>query len=176
MKVIMELDSTSDIPGLSGKQVKHLRSYGVADTDVLEVCWKEFISAVPNIEIRHLCLMLQAYCLIYPIKMVISRGKEKPHIPQYIIPCKFPAEIESRVMPAWVEKCATFYFDFDGFLPEVIYHRLVCLASNISKLPSSQLDQKRYSRKMCLFYKILETNWVIEMERRKQRLKIRVVM
>lgn len=174
MRVIMELDY--DVPGLRGEQTRDLNIYGVADLEVLEVCWKEFISAQSNIEIRHLCLMLQAYCLIYPVQTLTTISGKNVSIPRYIIPCKFPTEIEPDVMPKWVKKCATFYFDFDGFLPDEIYHRLVCLASSEAKPPPKKHDHQRYSSKICIFYRLLDTNWVIEMERHEQRLKIGVIM
>ena len=175
MKVVMELDPTKNVPGIRGDQMRDLSSSGIADSKVLEVIWGEFISPASGIEVRHLCLMLQAYCLIYPVEMVTSTGKKSP-IQQFIIPCKFPTEIESAILPKWVGKCVTFYFDFDGFLPDEIYHRLICLTSKESKPPPKKLDHKRYSSKMCIFYSLLGTKWVIEMEGHEQRLKIGVIM
>ena len=173
MKVVTELDPTKDVPGIRGDQIRDLSSRGIADSKFLEIIWGEFISPASGIEVRHLCLILQAYCLIYPVKMVVSMVKESL-TQQYIVPCKFPSNIES--LPRWVEKCVNFYFNFNGFLPEKIYHRLVCLMLSEAKHPQKKLDQNCYSSKICIFYGIQNTNWKIEMEGYEQRLKIGVVL
>lgn len=174
MRVIMELDPKKEVPGIRGDHLRDLSSSGIAYSEVLEVAWEEFISPRDSdgIKLHHLRLILQAYCLIYPIELVTSTGKKCPT--QYIIPCKFPTEIESTDLPKWVGKCDTFYFDFDDFLPSEIYHRLICLASKESKPPLKK--HKCYSSKMCIFYSLLDTKWVIENEGPEQRLKMGVIM
>ena len=166
MKIIMELDRTETELGIGGDQLRDLETCGVADSEVLKACWKEFL--VSGIEFHHLCLMLQAYCLIYPVKMATSTS-EKTTTQQYIIPCKLPNEI---CLPEWACNCISFYFNFAGFLPDVIYHRLICLASSESKLPLEDRNDRRYSSKMCIFYDLIDTNWMIEIERHEQRLKV----
>ena len=72
----MELDRTETELGIGGDQLRDLETCGVADSEVLEVCWKEFFSPASGIKFHHLCLMLQAYCLIYPVKMATSTSKK----------------------------------------------------------------------------------------------------
>ena len=167
MKIVMELDPTKDMPGVRGDQMRDLSCRGIADSKFLEVIWGEFISPASGIEVHHLCLILQAYCLIYPVEMVVSEGLTQ----RYIVPSKFSSNIET--LPRWVEKCVNFYFDFNGFLPEEIYHRLVCLMLSEAK---QKLDQNCCSSKICIFYGLQNTNWKIEMEGYEQRLKIGVVL
>lgn len=183
MKVVLELDPTKQVQQLPGEKVKDLKNDGVADLDVLKYCWEDFVSESTDIEINHLCLMLQAYCLIYPTDVQSNADNSTPNhvatsgdnpIPRYIIPCKLPPELTN--IPKWTQKCATFYFDFNEFLPDEIYHRLICLALSEAKTPRRKANRNCYSGKMCIFFNLLNTNWVIEMERLKQRLKIGVIV
>lgn len=176
MKAIMELDPAKPVHKLSGEKLNDLKKNGIADLDVLKYCWRDLVKPA---DIPHVCLMLQAYCLIYPTDELSADDSTPNRVAtstenRYIIPCKLPPEI-ADIPCKWTQKCATFYVDFDGFLPDEIYHRLICLASSEAKMPSKKLSHI-YSGKMCIFYRLLETNWVIEMEKLKQRLKIGVIM
>ena len=161
MKVIMELKTTRKMPGVPSTLIKELEMNGIADLKLLEHCWKKFVAA-PDVEMRHLCLMLQANCLIYPVQPTSENSVEK-----YIIPSKLPSTIDMS-KHSWVSECATFYFDFRKFLPDEIYHKLICLAS-------SEANSKKscYSRKCCVFYGLSGTNWVMKME--EDRLEIGVM-
>lgn len=161
MKVVMELKTTRKIPGLPSSLINELVRNGIADLKLLEHCWKDSIT--PDVKIYHLCLMLQANCLIYPVQSTSGNLVQK-----YIIPSKLPATIDMD-KHSWVSGCATFYFDFKKFLPNEIYHKLICLASSEAKPPNSN----HFSSERCVFYELLGTNWVMEME--DDKLKIRVM-
>ena len=162
MKVIMELKTTRKEPGVPSSLINELEMNGIADLKLLEHCWKKFVAS-PDVEMRHLCLMLQANCLIYPVQPTSGNSVQK-----YIIPSKLPHDIDMSKY-SWVSGCATFYFDFRKFLPDEIYHKLICLASSEAKSP----DSNCYSSKCCVFYNLSGTNWVMEME--EDKLKIRVM-
>lgn len=173
MQVVMELTTDKEEENLSQDQVKGVEKNGIADFELLEVCWKKFVpESLSDIKIRHLCLILQAYCLIYPYpnqSITIDGSSGTPQ--KYIIPCKLPDRFKGN--ERHVKNRATFYFDFNLFLPVEIYHKLICLASSKANPPSGSCNQ--YSRKKCSFHGLLDTKWVMEIEQEKHRLKITVM-
>ena len=178
MKVIMELTIKDDVAELSTSQLQRLVLNGVADSEVLEACWKRFLPPLTpssGVSVHHLCLILQAYCLIYPVKFIKLRAEAYDRNKQYyIIPCKLPEKIGDRDV---MKEYSTFYFDFFKFLPDEIYYRLICIASNLCKTKETQAQcfYNSYSIKSCFFYNLEDTNWLIEMEQENQRLKIMVL-
>lgn len=172
MKVILDLKTTKYEPEFETKLITNLEVDGIADLKLLKSRWKEFLSeASCNIEIRHLCLMLKAHCLIYPVDSTATRSAQVP-AQKYIIPCKLRCKINME-KHKWVRCSATFYFNFKKFLPDEIYHRLICLASSEAKPPDSHSNS--YSSEKCIFYGIMNTNWMIGIERIRHRLKIGVM-
>lgn len=172
----MELDDTAMPEGVKASQIDKLEKSGMADLKLLRSCWKDYVSApgsASKIELRHLCLLLQANCLIFPVQSTAaSNGNASAANPtqKYIIPGKLPPP---KPDINWITCCgATFYFDFNTFLPDEIYHKLICLASSEAQ-PTGKL-QNRYSSQICIFCGLFDTNWAIEIEREKQRLKISV--
>ena len=157
------------------RQVQLLKE-GFAYFDVFKIFWEEFVltSDSPSaITVRHLCLIFQAYCLIYPVHSVDAcEGSAEQ---KYIIPCKLPAEIESEHICKIIRRHSTFYFDFYKFLPDEIYHRLICLASQKCAIKRKQRLHNCYSKRKCFFFNLLETNWVIEFHEGEQQLMIAVL-
>jgi hypothetical protein len=174
MRVVMELTTDREEECIPQDQIKSVEKDGIAELDLLEACWRNFLPEhLSDITIRHLCLILQAYCLIfpYPIQAETSDGAGEAPQEKFIIPCKLPAPFEES---SWNVNCVNFYFDFyNRFLPIEIYHKLICLASSNAKPPSGSYN--KYSRSRCIFYGLLGTKWWMEVEQDKQRLKI-VVM
>ena len=149
---------------------------GFADSTVFKKIWEEFVSSPSAITVRHLCLIFQAYCLIYPVHSANACGRAAGSAEQkYIIPCKLPAEIENEHICKIIEHHSTFYFNFYEFLPDEIYHRLICLASQKCVIKRKQRLHNCYSKRKCFFYNMLETNWVIEFHEGDQQLKIAVL-
>ncbi len=163
MKVIMEITVRDDVADLTLSQKRRLEKNGVADFEVFEVCWKKFVSE--PIKVRHLCLIFQAYCLMFPVA----------NQQQFIIPSKLPDNIHIGQVCKVLEEYTTFYFDFNQFLPDEIYHRLICLASSYCKVERSQRLSNCYSKRICFFSRLRDTNWVIEMEEENQTLKFMVL-
>ena len=175
MQVVMELTTDREEQNLSQDQVKGVEKDGVADLELLEVCWQKFLGgSLSDIGIHHLCLILQAYCLIYPYLIqsdVTTAGANGMTPRKYVIPCKLPDQFRGKELQP--KNCATFYFDFNLFLPVEIYHKLICLASSKAKPRFGTCSQ--YSRTKCSFSGLLETKWVMEIEQDKHRLKIMVM-
>ena len=179
MKVIMELTVKNDIADLSPTQVQKLETEGVADFDVFKACWDKFLPTPCAIEIRDLVLIFQAYCLVYPIHSMPKYSTcsqpeltgSQPEVCKYIIPCKLPGVICRRDVHRRSKKFSAFYIDFLQFLPNEIYHCLICLASSHCKVRVNA-ERNGYSKKGCFFVNLHETNWLIKMEQEQQQLKI----
>jgi hypothetical protein len=164
MRVVMELKTTRkvELKEVQASLIRELEVTGIADLKLLGCCWRRDFTFTPAFEMHHLCLMLQASCLIYPVQPVSGNPQK------YIIPSKLPNTADTEA-PGWVCRCATFYFDFNKFLPDEIYHRLICLASS----EAIASEKNCYSSKCCIFCELEGTNWVLEVE--GDKLKIRVM-
>ena len=232
MKVIIELDLDNK-EDLTGDQVRCLVKDGIADSKLLGTCWEKYISSGPGspelepsscFQLHHLCLILQAYCLIYPITDDATDDVTADYVTadvsaaistsdvstatadtvstadatdngatgdalttvagdslignstnqKYMIPSKLPNTFKRKsCLPDTINNYATFYFDFEHFLPDQIYHKLICLATARAEPPRRRYNQ--YSCKKCNFLGLEGTNWVIEIEERTRKLKIKAV-
>lgn len=159
MREVVELDPKGSIPGHDRDQVRDLEKHGVASIKLLNSCWCNIGS--PDVNSQHLSLICQAFCLIFPDQ---SGSK-------YVIPCKLPDKFSEGKLCSRMSNSRNailFYFDFCKFLPDVIYHRLICLM--VSKCSRYELSQFK-----CFFDGELGTRWIIEKEEAKQRFKIIVM-
>ncbi len=189
MRAVVELDSEN----YSGDRTPAvtLVDDGIASKELLMEIWAEFLSDTDDRDqlFHHLCTILKAYCLIYPLKKnaipnLEDRTEEAPSPSDssshseserqpvainkvFLIPCMLPENVERKDDRHlnWI----TFFFDFENFLPEVLYHRFLCqLLANCHTSPQCS---KSWSR----FNKIHGCNWKIELKRDVHRLKISVL-
>ena len=174
MKDIVELktDHGNKELLLSNTQAQYLRD-GFADFSIFKIFWEETSDSLSAITVQHLCLIFQAYCLIYPVHSVNARGRTAEQ--KYIIPCKLPEQINDDSVCKSIENHSTFCFDFYEFLPDEIYHRLICLASEMCVIKRKQRVHNRYSKRKCFFFNLLDTNWVVEFHESNQQLIISVL-
>ena len=198
MRDIVELNPKSGEYKHDRMPANKLADEGIASKDLLLDLWKTFLPEDSNRDktFRHLCTILKAYCLVYPLnesialsgdvsirsgeEMAVSTSvevtapKAKPD-ELFLVPCMLPAKPEDKKEDSklpWV----TFYFDFKKFLPEVIYHRFICLL--LAKYPSpssSSRSRPQFSETWCLFNGINKCNWKVEILRDVHRLKISVL-
>ena len=168
-----EVESESDVGRLSTSQVLKFERESIADLEVFSACWKLPVESLPkgSITVRQLCLIFQAYCLIFPVQCESVSASGQPES-QFIVPCKLPFTIQDDYVYQLSKFYATFFFDFYDFLPDEIYHRLICLAWKNSKPLGRQEIVNRVSKRSCFFVNLEMTNWLIEHE--YQRLKIMV--
>lgn len=195
MRVVVELDS-DEYDG-DRKPVSRLIREGIASKGILLELWSEFLSTeVANKEesFHHLCTILKAYCLIYPLNDgTLSNSEDKNELSSntssdaesvteptatnndhFLVPCLLPEKIDGIKDDDHLE-WVTFYFDFKKFLPEVIYHRFICqLIANYQKATSSCHTRARpqFTNTWCYFKGIHGCNWKIELLRDLHRLKI----
>lgn len=200
MKEIMKLDSDEDNPGIKNSFVLNLEKSGVADKKLLKTCWEKYLSHSPGkMELRHVCLVLQAYCLIYPIahrkagpvqsascvghseaepEQVDNGGTLAKVEKKYLIPCKLPQDYPKECLDAMESRHSwfSFYFDFDGFLPAEIYHRLVCKLLQLvdpdakrSKRPSC------FSKTECIINDVEKKDWKVRHKESDHVLEVSVI-
>ncbi len=125
MQVIMELP-TNDTR-ITGEEQLMLEKSGKIAFKALEKLWSGSSSLQvkqSGLENAHkLCLILQAYCLIHPVKFE-GKGEDFYYIIPSLLPAHLPDPKHTSVecSQLWMH----FYFDFQQFLPQEIFHRLIC--------------------------------------------------
>ena len=183
MQNVVELDYRSSI---KGPLIRQLHNTGVASSALLKEAWSGYLREPIEQSFHQFCLMLQAECLIHPITFIPESAveSESQALPTtieaastdeeqlYLVPGKLPDKIKEE--PAACSKWVSFYFDFQKFLPNELYHRLICLLLAEFQRNKS-LDKPYLSKTICQFHYIDECHWSIEFERAQHRLKISVL-
>ena len=189
MRAVVELDP-SDFYG-DRKPAVRLNKEGIASKELLMDIWAEFLSDTEDREqsFHNLCTILKAYCLIYPLKKSAipnledrteespspsdssshSESERQPAIINklFLIPCMLPENVKRKDDSHlnWI----TFFFDFENFLPEVLYHRFLCQL--LADCHTSPQCSKSWTR----FNNIHGCNWKIEPMRDVHRLRISIL-
>lgn len=159
---------------------------GVASEDLLREKWAGFFSKLESgLSFHKLCLMLQAYCLIFPLKESelmkedssnendLSSDLNKKRKTSFLVPSmlpEIPAEEEIDCDVPWVK----FFFDFKKFLPEAIYHRLICIMLVDTEDPSSEDAMPKFSKLWSCFYDIDESHWRFDYLQGDHKLKVSI--
>lgn len=191
MRAVVELD-TDDYSGDRIPAVTLVED-GIASEELLMKIWAEFLGDTDDRDqaFHHLCTILKAYCLIYPLKKnAIPNLEDRPEEPpspgdsfshseserrsavailnkDFLIPCMLPETVERKDDSHlnWI----MFFFDFEKFLPEVLYHRFLCQL--LADCHTSPQCYKSWSQ----FNNIHGCNWKIEPMRDVHRLRISVL-
>ncbi len=182
MKIIVETTPTICYDGIASEHIRPLKR-GVACIEIFEHFLKDFISGSSDITLDHLLLILRSYCLIFPLQpepkaLSSPEGADGDDAhgalySEYIVPCKLPKDPCDKDVDILEEECCIFYFDFCQFLPDEIYHRLMCLASAASK--PQRRKPNIFSKRCCVFHSLFGTYWIMETEREMHRLKFTVL-
>ena len=188
----MELEDGAN--DYTGEDLRDLKETGIARAVLLRDCWKEYHSTDNDVSFRQLCLMLQAYCLIYPVRGDVGRCFPHPtqsdnhkistttaaashnlsHSPSvcgadttadnFLVPCKLPQKDRMKKDHLPNLPWITFYFDFQGFLPVEVFNRFVCLLLARSQAKCTTSRLPEFSATCCRFYEIEGCNWKLEIE------------
>ncbi len=170
MRDIVEITPHKIYDGIANEYIRPLKR-GVAYMKLFEHFLMKFISGSSVITLNHLLLILRSYCLIFPLQLEASpeSADSGASYQEYIVPCRLRDDLDDKDVDILEERCCVFYFDFYQFLPDEIYHRLMCLASAAS-IPKTGKCNK-FSKQCCVFYNLHGTNWIIKVEREKHRMK-----
>jgi hypothetical protein len=178
MKIIMELSRTSQG---DRRLIIELNDTGIASERLLRQKWAGFYSESESGPSFHqLCLILQSYCLIFPLKGLhsqtgpaLSSSATGQTTKSFLVPSKMPEKAKEDEVGCGVP-WVIFYFDFEKFLPEVIYHRLICIMLASADDNTSEEVEPKFSQSWSCFYDIEESHWKFEYQRKLHRLKVSI--
>ena len=200
MKEVMRLNLDGDSKGVAKNLVATFCETGKADIALLENCWRQYLADTNVISLRHLCLLLQAYCLIFPLNP--SEGKQCSESTQNEeaavesgssdtcgnsvdgsnVDGNSTAESKLYLIPCKLPrivkpKCevpeeawTSFYFNFNGFLPAEVYHKFLC--KHLMITPISSKDNS-FSQEECIIFTDNE-NWRIRYKEFDHKLEVAV--
>ena len=189
MQIIMELPDNPNDKRFSPKEIKALKDRGEAKMSLLNRLWSESDKLSDAVDTEKLCLILQAYCLIYPVESESTqpsigecdslKGDDTTATssdPCYLIPSLLPKCSEPARKKAAADHLnwMTFFFDFQKFLPLEIYHRLVCMLLDAFQTARTSRSCLFLSDTLCCFDNIDNCHWKVELESPQHRLKVSV--
>ena len=152
----------------NAEDIRQLLNHGLAKKSFLKSLWIDYLER-SNQETQErsfdqLCLFLQAFCLIIPASSVnITTSQEF----LYLIPCKLQGKDELPESPPDIEEWVKFYFDFKGYLPAEIFHRLFCLLARDS---TDSTHENTFQYNYCSLWMQQGTLW-LKMLKEKNILK-----
>ena len=155
---VMEVQMSSCT--LKNTEIHILKTTGMVKCESLYELWKDDHKGDDN-QFQIICLLMQAYGLMQAIKPNIGSN----HI-QFMIPCM----LSQRELPCPNEGY-TFYFDFKGFLPQEVFHCLICMVIKKShEVPSC--NPPSFSANKCIWYWFKGYYWSIQLLSQEHRLKV----
>ena len=118
------------------QDIRQLLNRGLVKQSFLKRLWNDYLDRSNQERLfQQLCLFLQAFCLIIPASSInISTNQES----LYLIPCKLQGKDEPPHSPEYPEEWIQFYFDFNGYLPAEVFHRLCCLLARDTTDPTHE--------------------------------------
>ena len=190
---------------LKNDEVQELQKTATADANLLRKCWEEFTDEVHVF--RQLCLMLQSFCLIFPLPQSeslpperslsmpassqassqsaergsatqqINRSESEGQPPSkpvttYLIPSMLPEK--PRPTDESLKKLYNFSFSFNfrGFLPVEVYHRLLCLMMRDQKHKALK-SRREFTSDFFQINCVHKCNWMVQMM--DSKLKVSVI-
>ena len=188
---------------LKNDEVQELQKTATADANLLRKCWEKFTNKV----FRQLCLMLQSFCLIFPLPQCeslpperslsmpassqassqsaergsatqqINRSESEGQPPSnpvttYLIPSMLPEK--PRPTDESLKKLYNFSFSFNfrGFLPVEVYHRLLCLMMRDQKHKALK-SRREFTSDFFQINCVHKCNWMVQMM--DSKLKVSVI-
>ena len=171
MRKIVELDHSSCYEGIQPSFLQDLGLHGIADKHLLEKRWKEDLDRFGVLELHHICFLLQAYCLIVPIKSkgtIKSEDMADQSLPEkYLIPCKLPPERDVSDTSDYFD--FTVHFNFHKFLPDVVYHRLLC---RLIMLAGQEYSDNIFTKVECIVNDVDGLDWWVKHKASSHTLEI----
>ena len=164
MRIVMELKMGRGCT-FTNQEKKYLEETGRAKLSLLRKCWQDYRDDFDN-----LILMLQSFCLVFPLPAPTAKLDTPTTDTEYLIPSKLCLK---KFHECHVRNFNfSFEFDFGGFLPEEVYHRLLCLMLKQVPGGSNQLEGK-FTAKYFKIYDVKNCNWVVQMKNSKLRVWVK---
>ena len=163
MKKVMELKTHDEI---NNTPILELQKTGRATADLLSKLWKE-----DHHDFQLICLIMRAHGLMQAIKSSDKSVPDPTHAtctePQgeFMIPCMLNHEEKFHL------EGYTFYFDFKGFLPQEVFHCLICLViKKCQEVPGHHYSPK-YWTNACIWYCMKGYDWNVQLLSGEHKLK-----
>ena len=177
MRNVMELKAGRGLD-MTNEELMCLEKTGCAELNLLKRCWPD----LGDEDFHKLVLMLQSFCLVFPLPEPETKDGAQMHSQPdepsqqetpvkshsftrqpnqvYLIPSKLKSEEFDEKLANMFN--VSFQFDFGGFLPEEVYHRLLCLM--LKKLPKRNQKLKEiFTANYFKIYRVEKCNWVVRM-------------
>lgn len=140
---------------LTNVDQKRLEDTGCVECRALKKCW----SNLADEEFDTLILMLQSFCLVYPLRDPCDKSSwDKPN-QDYLIPSKLIfTEFDEALKTNF---SLSFTIDFCGFLPDEVYHRFLCLMIKESKFVRGT---SQYTAQHFVICDVEDCNWIVQMK------------
>ena len=154
MKKVMEVRVSH--PNLINTEIDKCMKTGMANSEFLYELWKDDHKGDYK-EFQKICLLMRAYGLMQTIKSTTCV--------QFMIPSLLNQEKQI------LQNGFIFYFDFKGFLPQEVFHCLICLV--IKTCPEvPDCSPPKFSAKACIWYCFKGYDWCIQPMSETHRLKV----
>ena len=140
---------------LRNEDVDKLRKTGMTSIAFLRELWQDYHENNDN-TFQIICLLMRAHGLMQVIKHTDV---------QFMIPCMLRQE-ELNIPNGY-----TFYFDFNGFLPQEVFHSFICLMIKKSQEVPDHSEPK-FSASGCTLYCLKGYDWYIQPLSQEHRLKV----
>ena len=143
------------------EDIRQLLNHGLAKQGLLKSLWNPYLdrSTQESQErsFEQLCLFLQAFCLIIPANYVKIDTKQES---LYLIPCMLKGKNKPPESPEYPMEWIQFHFDFKGYLPAEVFHRLSCL---LACETTDRTHENTFHYNYCSLWGIQECNLWLEM-------------
>ena len=118
MKKVMEVKMSH--PVLPNTDIDQLQTTGRTTGEFLFKLWKDDHHGSDDL-FQLICLLMRAHGLMQAITQPVMEQPLNSIYMQYLIPSMLSQETQTNL------EGDTFYFDFKGFLPQEVFHCLICL-------------------------------------------------
>ena len=173
MTKVMEVQMSSLT--LSNTDIDKLKKTGMVNMSFLHVLWQEDHKGNDN-QFEIICLLMRAHGLMQAIKPTGSTAGSttgsstgstttESNLIQFMIPCMLSQKALN------IPNGYTFYIDFKGFLPQEVFHCLICLViKKCQEVPDCH--KPSFSANTCIWYWIKGYSWCIQLLSQEHRLKV----
>ena len=197
MRLVMEMKI--GMGQIQNTDVMKLKETGTTKSSVLRNCWADV--SKDEVYFCNLCLILQSFCLIFPISSYSPPTHRSASLPvtaqltaqgrdntseasaqsqsegepaseedtTYLIPSMLPRG-DGPTKNDKAKYKISFCFDFRGFLPVEVYHRLLCLMLRDQKVQPTWTNTGTFTETYFQVKGVHDNNWMVQ--KREDKLKI----
>ena len=174
MKKVMEVKMSHFV--VRNTDIVQLLTTGRTTADVLFKLWQDDHDGSDD-QFQLICLLIRAHGLMQAIKPSAMSDSHELPVPELSLGTSYLSRMEFLVPCMLSERKHlnfegyTFYFDFKGFLPQEVFHCLICLVIKKCREVPDHYPPKYWADE-CIWYCMKEYDWSVQVLNGEQRLKI----